>query len=93
MAEEEILRKIDSKLGALLAIMLDQYLRETGVARLKPRSIDRLLTDAGLTPKEIGGLLGKTDRAVNLVLAAERQAKDARPRKAAKAQPAPEVEV
>jgi hypothetical protein len=73
--DTETLKRIDSKLGALLAIELDRYLRETGVARPKARSIDRLLTDAGLTAKEIGALLGKTERAVHMVLAGERDAK------------------
>ena len=82
MEEVEVLRKIDTKLAALLAIAVDQYLRETGVAKPKPRSIDRMLTNVGLSPQEIAALLGKTDRAVHLVLAAEREAKAARPRKA-----------
>ncbi len=69
MGDEEVLNRIDAKLGALLAIALDEYLRETEVARPKPRSIDRLLTDAGLSTKEIAALLGKTDRAVQLAIA------------------------
>lgn len=78
MPDEDLLRKIDSKLAALLALSLDQYLRETGVARPKPRSIDRLLTDAGLTTAEVSALLGKTARAVNLALSRERAAKTRR---------------
>jgi hypothetical protein len=73
MAEEAVLNRIDAKLSALLAIVLDQYLRETGVARPKARSIDQLLTDAGLSAKEIGALLGKTDRAVHLALAGSKK--------------------
>jgi len=78
MGDETTLKKIDAKLGALLAIALDQHLRETGVARPKSRSIDRLLTDAGLTAREIAALLGKTERAVHLALQSERKAKGAR---------------
>lgn len=78
MSEDATLKRIDAKLGAVLAIALDQHLRETGVARPKPRSIDRLLTDAGLTAREIGALLGKTERAVHLALQSERNAKGAR---------------
>jgi hypothetical protein len=82
VGEEVLLKRIDAKLGALLAILLDQYLRETGAARPKIRSIDRLLTDAGLTAKEIGALLGKTERAVHMVLAGERGGKSVRRRSA-----------
>jgi hypothetical protein len=85
MSEEATLKRIDAKLGALLAIALDQHLRETGVARPKARSIDRLLTDAGLTAKEIAALLGKTERAVHLALQSERNAKGAKNK--ARAQP------
>jgi hypothetical protein len=61
---EQLFERIDGKLGALLAISVDQYLRETGIARPKPRSIDKMLTDVGLTPQDIAALLGKTERAV-----------------------------
>jgi hypothetical protein len=71
----ETLDRIDAKLGALLALVLDAHLRESGIARPKERSIDRLLTDAGLSPQTIAALLGKTDRAVNLALQREREDK------------------
>lgn len=77
VADETILRSIDAKLSALVAIATDQYLRETGVAKPRPRSIDRLLTDAGLTPQQVGKLLGKTDRAVNKLLQEESAKKTA----------------
>ncbi len=47
---DDPLERIDSKLTALLALVVDGYLRETGVARPKQRSIDRMLVDAGLSP-------------------------------------------
>lgn len=78
MSDEVTLKRIDAKLGALLAIALDQYLRETGVGRPRPRSVDRLLTDAGLTAKEIAAMLGKTERAVNMALQSKRKTKVAR---------------
>ncbi|MGI8707342.1 MAG: hypothetical protein ACR2LG_03960 [Actinomycetota bacterium] len=65
---EQVFERIDAKLGALLAISVDQYLRETGIARPKPRSIDKILNDVGLTPQDIAALLGKTERAVYKVL-------------------------
>lgn len=65
---EQHLQRIDAKLSALLAIMIDRYLRDTEVARPKPRSIDQLLSDAGLANGEIAKLLGKTERAVQLKL-------------------------
>lgn len=73
MAEETVLASIDAKLGALLALTLDEYLRATGVAKPKPRSVDKLLADTGLTPQQIARLLGKTDRAVRMQLQAERK--------------------
>jgi hypothetical protein len=68
---DDRLTDIDAKLTALLALYLDKYLRDTGIARPKDRSIDRILADAGLSTKTIAGLLGKTDRAVRLQLQRE----------------------
>jgi hypothetical protein len=65
------LGRLDAKVTALLAMAVDARQRAVGV-KTKPRSIDQILFDAGLTAKEIGSLLGKTDRAVNLVLQAGR---------------------
>jgi DNA-directed RNA polymerase specialized sigma24 family protein len=73
---DDTLVSIDSKLSALLTLTLDDYLRRTGVARPKTRSIDRMLSDAGLTPGQIAPLLGKTERAVNLALQREREKGD-----------------
>jgi hypothetical protein len=81
VTEEAILKAINAKLGALLTIAVDQYLRETGLARPKQRTIDRMLADVGLGAKEISALLGKTERAVHLVLAAD--GKKAKPKKGA----------
>jgi hypothetical protein len=64
----EVLERIDAKLGAILALTLDAYLRETGIAQPKPRSVDRLLADAGLNTATIAKMLGKTERAVQLQL-------------------------
>jgi hypothetical protein len=75
IAERQIalLESIDIKLGALITLVLDAHLRETGIAKPKDRGIDRLLSDAGLSPQQIAGLLGKTDRAVRLQLEKERR--------------------
>jgi hypothetical protein len=75
------LSQIDSKLTALLALFLDGYLRQTGIAKVKERSIDRILSDAGLSARTIAGLLGKTERAVHLQLERDRAKK--KPRKKA----------
>ncbi len=74
---DEILERIDAKLGAILALTLDGYLRETGVAQPKPRSVDKMLADAGLNTATIAKMLGKTDRAVQIQLqnAAKKKAK------------------
>lgn len=67
---EQVLGKIDAKLSALLALLLDQHLRRQEDARVRPkeRSIDRLLRDSGISAADIARLLGKTERAVNLQL-------------------------
>jgi hypothetical protein len=74
----ELLASIDAKLGAILTLTLDAYLRETGVAKPKERSVDVMLAAVGLTPQQIAALLGKTPRAVNLQLQAD--AKPAKPK-------------
>ena len=56
---------------AQLTIQVDQYIRETGVARPKPRSIDKMLSDVGVKTSDIAHLLGKTERAVNMQLASD----------------------
>lgn len=65
---DDALKNLDEKVSALLAIVLDAYLRQTGVARPKARSIDKMLRDAGLSSATIATLLGKTERAVALQL-------------------------
>jgi hypothetical protein len=71
--ESDLLEQINLKLSAMLAITIDQYLRSTaGLAKPRPRSIDRLLADVGLHPKVIGDLLGKSRQAVDQILAKDR---------------------
>jgi hypothetical protein len=72
---ETTLEQIDSKLTALFALILDGYLRQTGVAKPKDRTIDRILIDAGLSARQVAGLLGKTERGVHIALQREREAK------------------
>jgi hypothetical protein len=60
---------------AQLTIATDQYIRETGIARPKPRSIDKMLYDVGLKTADIASLLGKTERAVQMQLATDAKAK------------------
>jgi hypothetical protein len=66
---DDLMRSIDAKLSALLTLVLDGYLRQTGLARPKERSIDKMLSDVGLSAATIATLLGKTERAVHLQLA------------------------
>jgi hypothetical protein len=84
---EEILdelRKSNRMIAALLTITLDQHLRSTDLAKPRPRSIDRMLTDIGLTGVEISKLLGKTPQAVSNALAADsKTAKKVKPAKSA----------
>jgi hypothetical protein len=73
----DTLKRIDRNIAALLAINVDRHLRESDLAKPRPRSIDRMLSDVGLTDSEIGILLGKTRQAVGQVLA--KDAKSAKP--------------
>lgn len=68
MAKEER-TYAETLLLAQLTIKVDQYIRETGLARPKPRSIDKMLSDVGVKTADIASLLGKTERAVNMQLA------------------------
>ena len=74
MAKEER-TYAETLLLAQLTISVDQYIRETGVARPKPRSIDKMLSDVGLKAADIASLLGKTERAVHMQLAADSKTK------------------
>lgn len=60
---------------AQLTIEVDLYIRESGIARPKPRSIDRMLSDVGLKTTDIANLLGKTERAVQMQLATDAKAR------------------
>ena len=42
---------------AQLTIQVDQYIRDTGIARPKPRSIDKMLADVGVNPADISILM------------------------------------
>ena len=76
MAKEE--RNYEEVIAlAQLTIQVDQYIRETGVARPKPRSIDKMLSDVGVKTPDIAHLLGKTERAVNMQLASDGKSKKA----------------
>jgi len=72
----ELLRRIDTKLAALLAIVVDGHLRDTDIAKPRPRTIDKMLADVGLTQSEVAQVLGKTRQAVGQALQ-----KDERPTK------------
>lgn len=75
-----ILRSIDARLSALLAISVEDLLRRTPeLANPRPRSIDRLLTDAGLDQAQVATLLGKSPQAVSQQLAKDGKAKKRAP--------------
>ncbi len=81
----ELLTSIDPKLGALVTLAVDFYIRNTDVAKPKKRSLDRMLTDVGLSPLEVSNILGKTDRAVRKLLQEEHARADkAKPKRAKK---------
>jgi hypothetical protein len=54
------------------------FLRQTGVGRPKERSVDTMLFDVGVPASTIAKLLGKTERAVNMRVAADREKKPGR---------------
>lgn len=81
MPNDDLLRSIDAKLSAILTLTVYGYLRETGVGRPKERSVDKMLSDVGLSAQQIAALLGKTDRAVHLQL--QRESKRKKQKKAA----------
>jgi len=66
------LKKMNRLLSALLTITVDRHLRDTEIAKPRPRSIDRMLADIGLQGTEIAKLLGKTPAAVSMALAKEK---------------------
>ncbi len=60
---------IHRKLNALLAVTVQRLLIEDpSLAAPRPRTIDQLLSDAGLRQAEIADLLGKTPQAVSQAL-------------------------
>lgn len=69
------LQKTNRMLNALLAIVVDKHIRETDLAKPRPRSIDRMLSDNGLANTEIATLLGKTPQAVGQQLSADKKTK------------------
>lgn len=81
MAEdiEESIKRVERSLNALLAVSVDTYLRSfEGLSKPRPRSIDKVLNDAGLTGVEISRLLGKSPQAVSNMLARESKQKVAK---------------
>jgi hypothetical protein len=76
MADEalEVLRSIDQKLSAVVALLADERQRETEPGRQRQRNIDQMLTDQGLSGAQVGRLLGKSRQAVSQALARERKA-------------------
>lgn len=67
--DEEMLEGISAKLGALLALAIEDRIQNSETAdRRRPREIERLLRDVGLPTAEIARLVGKTPRRVRQVL-------------------------
>ena len=62
-----LMEGIDRKVSALLVLALETHLRAAGL-KTKDRTVDRMLSDAGLSTSTIARLLGKTPRAVRAAL-------------------------
>lgn len=76
MNNQELLQEIQKTnrmLNALLAIVTDRHLRDTDLAKPRPRSIDRMLSDNGMSNAEIAKLLGKSPQAVGQSLNSEKK--------------------
>ena len=73
MADEtlEVLRSIDLKLSAVVALLADQRLRATDAGKQRPRSVDRILIDQGMSGAQVGRVLGKSKQAVHQAVARE----------------------
>lgn len=69
------LQKTNRMLTALMSIVVDKHIRESDLAKPRPRTIDRMLSDNGLTNTEIAKLLGKTPQAVGQALSADSKQK------------------
>ena len=70
--EVKLLQSIDTKLEALVAIHTHRLLiDDPDLAKPRPRSIDKLLHDVGLSQTEIARILGKTPQAVGQILRRE----------------------
>jgi hypothetical protein len=67
--DTDVLASIDAKLTALLALAV----ATTADDLPSRRSPDRLLVEAGLSTAQAAQVLGKTERAVQLVLQKEKQ--------------------
>ena len=76
MADEtlEVLKSIDRKLSAVIALLADDHMRVTDTGRQRFRSLDRILTDQGLSGTQVGRVLGKSQQAVSQALARDRKA-------------------
>lgn len=67
------LKRIEALLSASLGIQVEEFLRSSGVAKPRPRSVDRMLNDFGLTGVQVANLLGKSPQAVSQVLARDKE--------------------
>lgn len=81
----EALERVETILNSILGIQIDQFLRDSGIGKPRPRSIDRMLADFGLSGVQIAALLGKTPQAVSQVLAKHKKSAQASPSKSAAA--------
>lgn len=72
--EIKVLQSIDTKLGALIAIHAHRLLvDDPDLAKPRPRSIDKMLHDVGLSQSEIAQILGKSPQAVSQALGREKK--------------------
>jgi DNA-binding transcriptional ArsR family regulator len=64
--ENARLDRLERLVGALLSIAVDRHMREfPSLGSARAPKIEHILSDGGLTGREIAGLLGKSPQAVS----------------------------
>lgn len=69
--QEKLLNSINKRLGTIIALISRLKIRESEILTL--RSQIRILSDLGLTPKEIADILGRSNKYISKELSKTRK--------------------